>query len=64
MEDISGELPHLDMRLLESPSFALEGAVKEVVRMERWLCSIWKQLLTRCGPEIRTSGQRFQKKKL
>ena len=33
LEDISCELPHLDMRLLESPSFALEGAVKEVVRM-------------------------------
>ena len=30
LEDISCELPHLDMRLLESPSFALEGAVKEV----------------------------------
>lgn len=26
-------LPHLDSRLLETPSFAVEGAVKEVVRM-------------------------------
>lgn len=32
-EDVSCELPHLDARLLESPSFALEGAVKETVRM-------------------------------
>lgn len=31
-EDIC-ELPHLDERILESPSFAVESAVKEVVRM-------------------------------
>ena len=32
-EDGACGLPHLDSRLLETPSFAVEGAVKEVVRM-------------------------------
>ncbi len=32
-EDAACGLPHLDSRLLETPSFAVEGAVKEVVRM-------------------------------
>lgn len=31
--DVACELPHLDARLLESPSIALESAVNEVVRM-------------------------------
>lgn len=32
-EEVICELPHLDARLMETPSFAVEGAVKETVRM-------------------------------
>ncbi|PHV72104.1 Na/Pi cotransporter [Sporanaerobium hydrogeniformans] len=32
-EELEGELQHLDERIIETPSFAVENAVKEVVRM-------------------------------
>ena len=51
----SANFPTWTARLMETPSFAVEGAVKEMVRMgEPGSCSIWRQLLTRCGPGIRS----------